>query len=208
MSMLERVNRQVGLVSAVLLAAAGVVVCSGCGGTGIEPEWGLAEGSGGSGEGGSVGLTGERWGLRQYAAGEPKELRISPLTRVETDERGEAMLTVHLELVDAWGHSGKWLMLARVEVSENEKSSADEKNGGGGKTVPTAGEARVDLDLTDPAVNAAAFDWITRTYVVRVKNLPTWATQRGANGWVRAAVGWVDVGGERRVLRGAKQIGK
>ncbi len=205
--MLERVSRQVGLVSAVLLAAAGVVVCWGGAGRGFGPVWGLAVGRVGSGAG-AEGLTGERWGLRQYAAGEPKELRISPLTRVETDERGQAMLTVHLELVDAWGHSGKWLMLARVEVSEKEKSSADEKNGGGGKTVPTAGEARVDLDLTDPAVNAAAFDWITRTYVVRVKNLPTWATQRGANGWVRAAVGWVEVGGERRVLRGAKQIGK
>lgn len=203
--MLERVNRQVGLVSAVLLAAAGVVVCAGCAGTGIEPAWGLAEGQGGEvagGEGGSVGLTGERWAGRQYGASEPRELRISPLTRVETDERGEAVLVVHLELVDAWGHSGKWLMLARVEVSETERSAGDEK-GAIGKD-----EARVDVDLTDPAVNAGAFDWITRTYVVRVKKLPSWATQRGSSGWVRAAVGWVEAGGERRVLRFAKQIGK
>lgn len=198
-SMVERVTRQVGVVG--LMVAAGVL-CAGCASEGIEPAWGLGEGGGAAGEV----LTGERWAGRQYAAGEPRELRISPLTRVEIDERGEAVLTVHLELVDAWGHSGKWLMLVRVEVSESERGSGEEKVGGG--AVAVKDEARVDLDLTDPAVNAAAFDWITRTYVVRVKKLPTWATQRGAGGWVRAAAGWVEASGERKVLRGAKQMSK
>lgn len=204
-SMVERVTRQVGVVG--LMVAAGVL-CAGCASEGIEPAWGLAEGGGG---GAVEVLTGERWAGRQYAAGEPREVRISPLTRVEIDERGEAVLTVHLELVDAWGHSGKWLMLVRVELSESQKSAGEAKDGAGGDGAGasvSANEARLDLDLTDPAVNAAAFDWITRTYVVRVKKLPTWATQRGAVGWVRAAVGWVEGSGERRVLRGAKQMSK
>jgi hypothetical protein len=124
----------------------------------------------------------------------PTTLRVHPLTRVEAlmgDERGAAaataaeragsgsgvggaQLVVQLELADEFGHSGKWLGVARLRF---EPDAASGGGGGGGVGGGGGGALSAVVDLTDPERNAEHFDWISRTYRVVVRGLarPTMA---------------------------------
>lgn len=126
----------------------------------------------------------------------PVRLRIHPLSRLERDELGRAQLVLQMELLDAAGHSGKWLGRATVAI---------ERLAG-----PSAGEATTDaarrFNLTTPQNSNARFDWITRTYVLRIAPLPTWydtlvdGSERDATARVRCTFTLLDAQGTARTL--------
>lgn len=115
------------------------------------------------------------------AALAPASLRVHPLTRLEPGGRGGWRVVVHLELLDQHGHSGKWLGRAEVGL--------EPVRGGGDADRRTR---VVTLDWSDAEANAAAFDWISRTYRVALDDLPSWARPGGSG---EGGVGGVGGGG-------------
>lgn len=176
-----------GLVWACLLVVCAAV--AGCSG-GAEPEQPHDEALGEAGARGAAEV------LRQFDALKPEKLRVHPLTRLETDDHGQRVLVVHLELVDRYGHAGKWLARVRLEFAAEGNTSL--------------AKATAEADLSTAEANAKAFDWITRTYVVRIGMLPAWALEKGqekpASGVVRAAAGYFDAEGTARVLEGELKV--
>lgn len=86
----------------------------------------------------------------------PERLRVHPLTRiVRQEESGRTVVEAHIELLDHWGDSTKWLGVLAMELY---------RPGAGGAA---GGQEQVNvwnLDLTDPEANAQAYDRVTRTY--------------------------------------------
>lgn len=116
-----------------------------------------------AGPGGGAGETPVRSVAEAYGAMMPATLRIHPLSRLEQDSSGAWRIACHLELLDAAGHGVKWLGSVRVELLR--------PNGETGTR-----QAVYEQDLSAPAANARAFDWVTRTYVVLLADLPAWST--------------------------------
>lgn len=165
----------------------------------LSPDGGDASGEGGRGvEAGSPPDT-----RRIIEALTPVRMRVHPLTRLEPDEAGRLRLMCHLELADRWGHSGKWLGLARVELyrptREDDRASETQ-------------DLVWTVNLAEPEANAASYDWITRTYVLPLGGLPEWvdAVYRtgGAGSWVtvRAYFTTVDAGGRPKILQASYRV--
>jgi len=125
-------------------------------------------------------------GLAAIADLAPQSLRVHPLTRVEGGPDGRPRLACHIELADRFGHSGKWPLELIIELEGSGEGSRD-----------SAGFKRFSKDLISADDNAASYDWVTRTYVVLLDELP-----KGAKLSVRASarVPWPD--GSVRVLSG------
>ncbi len=90
----------------------------------------------------------------------PHAIRIHPLTQISRDARGEPVISLHLELLDAWGDGVKGVGTLTVLVS----------GAGQGR--------RWDVDLLDLTTNAAAYDPATRTYRLQLGGLPDWLRVR------------------------------
>ena len=105
---------------------------------------------------------------------EPERLRIHPLSRLERDERGELRLTCHLEVVDRWGQSVKWLGRVRVELYQPTNPGGEP----GEQPAMSGGERQSkywEVDLTEPAQNALMYDdLVTRSYILPLVDLPDW----------------------------------
>lgn len=141
----------------------------------------------------------------------PRSMAVSGLTRLERDEGGAWVLVVHAELLDGFGQAVKWPGVLVVTL---------EPRAGGSLEPSDAAEAWAAktwrVDLSTPERNAAAFDWVTRTYRVRLEGVPEWggAFARGERRGVpylvvRARLETWDgrggarvVGGEGRIERG------
>lgn len=94
----------------------------------------------------------------------PRRLRIYPLTRVERDEQG-ARVVCHVELMDRWGDTTKWVGLLRVQMYETDPG------------IDPGLERQVlewVVDLGDAEQNAALYDPSTRTYRLNLRDLPAW----------------------------------
>jgi|GEM_PF-2913908 len=110
----------------------------------------------------------------------PRSVRVHPLSRWEAagDDgagrgalgRASATLIVHVELLDAGSQGVKWPGVLGVVIDPD------------GDDV-----GQWWLDLTDPAANAASWDAVTRTYVLR-RSVPTsWAGAEVEVVWFQGA---------------------
>ncbi|MFT3686818.1 MAG: hypothetical protein QM783_18165 [Phycisphaerales bacterium] len=121
----------------------------------------------------------------------PTHVEVYPLSRLEgAGDNRRAVL--HLRLQDAFSHDVKWPGLVRVAL-------APQREGGAGTDVTEAGGkdgAVFHIDLTRPEANAAAFDTISRCYVVRV---PAGGSGEGA---MAVRVRWllVDASGQMQAM--------
>lgn len=103
-------------------------------------------------------------------------LSVHDLTRVsiDADDRGE--LRVHVALSDAEGAAIRPLGVFKVSLYR----PADPGSGGAQKL-----DKSWEVDLRDPVKNAAAYDgFITRTYVLELRDVPEWTRQ-----WARGDAG-------------------
>ncbi|MBY0310694.1 MAG: hypothetical protein K2W85_01350 [Phycisphaerales bacterium] len=103
-------------------------------------------------------------------------LSVHDLTRVsiDADDRGE--LRVHVALSDAEGGAIRPLGVFKVSLYR----PADPGAGGAQKL-----DKFWEVDLRDPVKNAAAYDgFITRTYVLELRDVPEWVRQ-----WARGDAG-------------------
>lgn len=96
----------------------------------------------------------------------PERVRVHGLTRLVSATGTEpSRIDLHMELLDRYGHGVKALGEVRVELYEGSIS--------GDRTREGAMQRRLwRLDLRDPAVNAEAFDRVTRTYWLILRDLP------------------------------------
>lgn len=103
-------------------------------------------------------------------------LSVHDLTRVsiDADDRGE--LRVHVALSDAEGGAIRPLGVFKVSLYR----PADSGSGSAQRL-----DKLWEVDLRDPVKNAAAYDgFITRTYVLELRDVPEWARQ-----WARGDAG-------------------
>jgi len=114
--------------------------------------------------GGTSGTTGRPGAAELTALGKPfapAQLSIFPLTQLEQDERGNSWLLLFIELRDRWSDPVKapgWLTVYLEPAGR-----------AAGVSEP---DARWDIDLSDPSVNSALFDPVTRTYRMQLGGLP------------------------------------
>lgn len=140
----------------------------------------------------------------------PARLRIHPLSRLERDGAGKLRLIAHLELADRYSHTAKWLGLARVELYRPGERARDDAN------TAISGDERQDavwiVQLNEPDRNAELYDWVTRTYVLPLGELPDWvdALEQGRSGepWLtlRAYFTTIDASGRERVLKAELRV--
>lgn len=101
------------------------------------------------------------------AAFEPVELRIHPLTRVrESATSTGSSVDLYFELLDKWGHGVKALGTLTVELRAI---------GAGGQREPFQVRSWT-VALSEPGVNSAAYDRVTRTYHIVLEDVPPGTT--------------------------------
>lgn len=103
----------------------------------------------------------------------PARVEIHALTRVVAARASGASgggagrwptIEAHIEFVDAWGFEVRALAALRFGIA-------------GGSGANAEGEGATDtwtVDLTDPEENARRFDRVTRTYVLPLRDAPSW----------------------------------
>lgn len=125
-----------------------------------------------------------------YRALAPVAVRLHPLTRLERTAEGGVCMVVHLELIDRYDQSGRWPGTVRVSLFRPVSAPTGEARAG---SLPGAEslDRSFTHDLRDGEANATAYDWVTRTYVVRLCDLPPWIADvesgRGPDQWVTVA---------------------
>ncbi|MDX2018429.1 MAG: hypothetical protein SFY95_12430 [Planctomycetota bacterium] len=144
-------------------------------------------------------MTGSRQtaGERSPAAGEtrltpgpalnpfaPASVRLYPLTHAQPmGPGGRPVLVVHVEVKDAWGDSIKSAgeMVVRVAplsgwsgLTRDAAAKDAGKDAGRGPGSAREEPSRWRIDMTEAELNSAWFDPATRTYQVRLSNLPAW----------------------------------
>jgi hypothetical protein len=98
----------------------------------------------------------------------PAAVRLYPLTHAQpTGPGGRPVLVVHVEVKDGWGDSIKAPGELVVRV-------APLSGWGAAREGETREPSRWRVDMIDAELNSAWFDPATRTYQVRLSNLPTW----------------------------------
>jgi hypothetical protein len=139
----------------------------------------------------------------------PQRLVVHPLSRLEKTAAGEWTAALHVELTDRFGHAGKWLGVLVLTLEAPSDIASDESLRGQGLPEP---HRRWEIDLSDPAANAEAFDWVTHTYRLVRGQLPDWAVRfaegRGNTPWlgVRAELQTWDGAGATRTLAGEGRL--
>jgi hypothetical protein len=131
----------------------------------------------------------------------PRSIRIFPLTRLDMDERGRAIIVCHVEMKDRWGDGVKSAGTLEVQLYRSEGASDVQ-------------ESRWSVDLNDLDLNAALYDPASRTYRVQLGDLPAWVAAMAARSEqgasisagesrlrLRAVLRLHDDGGRESVLR-------
>lgn len=128
-------------IGGLLIGMSAIVGAAGCGGGGVQVKGvSHADGAGGN-----------------LAAFVPVRVRVHPLTSVRSArEPGTRQIEAHIELFDRWDHPVKALGTVVLELY---------REAGVGSAGDIGGQAaRWDYEMTDPDVNARAYDPVTRTY--------------------------------------------
>lgn len=86
----------------------------------------------------------------------PERLRVHPLTSLSRDDANQRIITLYVELFDAWGESVKAVGLLTAEVGEVDPP------------------LQWNVDLFDMEINGPAYDPHTRTYRFVLGQLPDW----------------------------------
>jgi hypothetical protein len=97
----------------------------------------------------------------------PASVRIHPLTHLDRDKDGKAVLICHIQLLDPWGESVRGVGNLKVSLF------------GPGRSVPTQ-DALWSFDLNDLKTNNAMYDPATRTYRLQLGKLPAWTQELGS----------------------------
>jgi len=173
-------RRERTMIIGSVLALAGAMALGGCGvqvkGAGaIESRDAFAGGLGGG----------------SACAFEPVMLSVHPLTRLTRSADGTGRADVHFELFDRFGHPVKALGDVAVEMNTRPVATV---GGLAGEQIGLWG-----ADLTRATTNADAYDLVTRTYRLRMADIPTtaWLDET-----VEVQVRFVPMGGDGRSLRG------
>lgn len=139
----------------------------------------------------------------------PVKIRVHPLTRISIQKDEPPKLNCHFELLDQFNHSIKWLGKARVELY---RPVADAGSSPIGSTGTEKQELVWNQDLNDPRVNADMYDWVTRTYLLPLGDLPAWAVHvadgTSRDPWLTLKIyfTFVDVSGQDRTLSAQYRI--
>ncbi len=112
----------------------------------------------------------------------PKRLRVHPLTALSRDDANQRIITLYVELFDAWGDSVKAVGLLTAEVVEGGLENE---------------ERRWNVDLFDMEINGPAYDEHTRTYRFLLGDLPDWVVEGSR---VRVLLQTLNAQGEPRDL--------
>jgi hypothetical protein len=139
----------------------------------------------------------------------PVKVRVHPLSRVEREPGKATKVICHLELTDQFGVTCKWLGRARVELYR----PVGEDGG-----VGSIGSEKQDLiweqDLNDAKVNNASYDWVSRTYVLSLGDVPAWVDKidqgKGRDPWLtlKAYFIYVGVDGQEKTLSASFRIAR
>ena len=141
----------------------------------------------------------------------PVKIRVHPLTRISIQKDEAPKLNCHFELLDQFNHSIKWLGKVRVELY---RPVADAGSSPIGSTGTEKQELVWNQDLNDPRVNADMYDWVTRTYLLPLGDLPAWAVHvadgTSRDPWLTLKVyfTFVDVNGQDRTLSAQYRINR
>lgn len=109
----------------------------------------------------------------------PERLRVHPLTSLSRDDANQRIITLYVELFDAWGESVKAVGLLTAEVGEVDPP------------------LEWNIDLFDMEINGPAYDEYTRTYRFLLGDLPDWVVEGSR---VRVLLQTLDSRGEPRDL--------
>ncbi len=105
----------------------------------------------------------------------PARLRIHPLTSLSKDQANQPVLTLYVEMLDAWEDSVKAVGLLTAEVFDGPQVR------------------QWNVDLFDMDINGPAYDPHTRTYRFVLGQMPSWV---GEISRVRVFLQTVDAAGE------------
>lgn len=148
-----------------------------------------------------------------YRALAPVAVRLHPLTRLERTADGGVCVVVHVELIDRYDQSGRWPGTLRVSLLRPATApSGDVRARGvpGGESLDMSFTA----DLRNGEAHAAAYDWVTRTYVVRRCDMPAWIADvesgRGPDQWVTVTASFrhTDFQGNSRSVNDTLRLGR
>jgi hypothetical protein len=130
----------------------------------------------------------------------PKAMAIHPLSRVEKDGSGQALIICHIELRDEWGDTCKATGQLQVQLYR----PLGGRQGGLGTQ-----ELAWDVDLSDLEMQRL-FDSATRTYRLELEGAPAWVLEegRGARGRLRAVLTSTGLQGEAKTLTGEYSLGQ
>ncbi|MGH7132435.1 MAG: hypothetical protein ACREJO_10870 [Phycisphaerales bacterium] len=141
----------------------------------------------------------------------PVKIRVHPLTRISIQKDEPPKLNCHFELLDQFNHSIKWLGKVRVELY---RPVADAASSPIGATGTEKQELVWNQDLNDPRTNADMYDWVTRTYLLPLGDLPAWAVHvadgTSRDPWLTLKIyfTFVDVSGQDRTLSAQYRINR
>ena len=107
----------------------------------------------------------------------PARLRVHPLTGLSTDASGRRVITLYVEMLDAWEDSVKGVGLLTAEAIDGDRTR------------------QWSIDLFDMQLNGPAYDPHTRTYRFVLGQLPEWIV---AGSKVRVLLQTLDATGEPR----------
>jgi hypothetical protein len=128
----------------------------------------LAPKSGGSRSAGPVVRDGASSNVMYINPFEPQRVRVHGLTALTT-VNGEPRIDIHLELYDAYGHPVKALGTFVFQLYAGTTAEGDLQEQ----------LRRWIVDLSDPEINASAYDRVTRTYRAALTGAPPVETSRG-----------------------------
>lgn len=152
----------------VSAAICGALLGGLAGGCGVAPK-------GGAGGGGSGGAATR--GDEPFA---PARITIHPLTAFGRDrETGRRQIEAHIELYDRWDHAVKGLGVVVFELYRDAGVASRDQSD----------EQMVNWthDMTDPEVNARAYDPVTRTYRFLLRDGAEGFGDEGGAGWTLRA---------------------
>lgn len=103
----------------------------------------------------------------------PTMIRVHPLTHLDTNERGEVVLLVHVQMRDRWSDVCKGT--GTIQFFLYQPTGL----GGAGQEEQVL---RWEVSLDDLDANAVFFDPATQTYRFSLRNLPSWVQQMARSG--------------------------
>lgn len=138
----------------------------------------------------------------------PDRVVVHPLTHAAAGPDGRPMIFAHVELRDRFNQNTRALGLLTLSIRPPGEAAAPDAD------PSLAAGPTWAIDLSDPAENARLFDdLVTRTYLLRLTDLPPWLAE-----WTRnpddsapaldARFQFADAAGRLRTVRGTGRLAR